>query len=286
MGKIITLPGGVKFDPESGELIGADFRRPSIPSNTSYNYSSGNWWTRANNFIIGIGNWFAEHNSNITGGLAVILLVLAWIYFGISVIGLWIQDGFFSALIFGIIGGVIFYYISMIAAGILIGIGIIILAIIRYIFYNIYTLILTIGIVLFFCFNSNGTSSYSKTAQVSEEVTYDGMEPIDPGEGLLGSIPNGTTKYTGDMAGFPIEFTITKNDEKGTLYANYKNVRYSTEMRMEGESLPAQSGDITFWGKENGRSWYFTLTGDVNNISGKAEGDGKEMGVRLHRINS
>lgn len=163
MGKIITLPGGVKFDPETGELIGADFGRPSIPSNSSYSYSSDNWWSRINNFVIGIGNWFAEHNSSITGTLALILLVLAWLYFAISVIGIWREDGFFSALIFGIIGGVIFYYVSMIAAGILIWVGVMVLAIVRFIFYNIYTLIITIAIVvgLVCCKGTPNSTSYS-----------------------------------------------------------------------------------------------------------------------------
>ena len=170
MGKIITLPGGVKFDPETGELIGADFRRPSIPSNSSYSYSSDNWWNRLNNSVIGIGNWFAEHNSNITGTLALILLVLAWLYFAISVIGIWREDGFFSALIFGVIGGVIFYYVSMIAAGILIWVGVVVLAIVRFVFYNIYTLLITIAIIIGLAcckgtpssnsFNNNNTSSY------------------------------------------------------------------------------------------------------------------------------
>lgn len=169
MGRIITLPGGVKFDPETGELIGANLGRPSIPSNSSYSYSSNNWWSRLNNFVIGIGNWFAEHNSNITGILALILLVLGWLYFVISVIGIWREDGFFSALIFGIIGGVIFYYVSMIAAGILIWVGVIVLGIVRFIFYNIYTLLITIAIIIGIIWY-NGTpnsSSYSNNSTPS-----------------------------------------------------------------------------------------------------------------------
>lgn len=176
MGKIITLPGGVKFDPETGELIGADFGRPSIPSNSSYSYSSDNWWSRLNNSVIGIGNWFAEHNSNITGTLALILLVLAWLYFAISVIGIWREDGFFSALIFGVIGGVIFYYVSMIAAGILIWVGVVVLAIVRFVFYNIYTLLITIAIIIgLICCkgtpSSNSFSNSNTSSYLSENKT-------------------------------------------------------------------------------------------------------------------
>lgn len=167
MGKIITLPGGVKFDPETGELIGADFGRPSIPSNSSYSYSSDNWWSRINNFVIGIGNWFAEHNSNITGILALILLVLAWLYFAISVIGIWREDGFFSALIFGVIGGVIFYYVSMIAAGILIWVATIALAIVRFVFYNIYTLLITLILIICVTQCNGQTISSSQSHAIS-----------------------------------------------------------------------------------------------------------------------
>ena len=174
MGRIITLPGGVKFDPESGELIGADFRRPTIPSNSSYSYSSNNWWNSINNFVIGIGNWFAEHSSGITGGLAVILLAIGWIYFIVSVIGIWIEDGFFSALIFGIIGGVIFYYVSMIAAGILIWVGVVVLALIRYVFYNIYTLIISIVLIICImqCNGQNNTSRSTNSIAATEVVHH------------------------------------------------------------------------------------------------------------------
>ena len=90
--------------------------------------------------------------------------------------------------------------------------------------------------------------------------------------GLLGALPEGTTHYIGDMGGYPIEFTITNKPDKGELSALYKNVNYGTTMKMIGESLPAQGGEISFFGEENGRQWSFNLDGDADNITGTAYG--------------
>lgn len=102
-------------------------------------------------------------------------------------------------------------------------------------------------------------------------------------DGLLGSLPTGTTTFEGDMAGFPIEFAITKKDNSGDVSGVYKNVKYGTTMKLDGESLPAMGGDISFYGNDNGTQWVFNLTGDVNNISGTAQGGGKEMKVTLKK---
>lgn len=105
----------------------------------------------------------------------------------------------------------------------------------------------------------------------------------DPDEGLLGSLPEGTTEYVGEMAGFPIEFTIHKG-EGYDVRADYLNVKYSTKMQLKGESLPAMGGDITFVGSDGSNDWTFDLTGDDENITGIAQsGDGKELQVTLRR---
>ncbi len=102
--------------------------------------------------------------------------------------------------------------------------------------------------------------------------------------GLLGALPEGTTTYTGDMGGYPIEFTITNKPETGELSARYKNVNYGTTMQMIGESLPAQGGEISFFGEENGRQWSFDLDGDADNITGTASGsNGYQFKVKLKR---
>ena len=127
-----------------------------------------------------------------------------------------------------------------------------------------------------------GTSEEAETAEEAE-ADMD-MDPGNPDEGLLGSLPEGTTKYVGEMAGFPIEFTIHKRDGGGNLQADYLNVKYSARMKLQGESLPADGGNISFFGNDtNNNQWNFYLEGDVDHITGTANGDGKELPVTLHR---
>lgn len=103
-------------------------------------------------------------------------------------------------------------------------------------------------------------------------------------EGLYGSLPEGTTAYAGDMAGYPIEFTITKSNDMGNIKAVYKNVKYGTIMNLMGESLPADGGNISFFGKDsNNNDWSFDLSGDMNNITGTAYGDNKSFNITLHK---
>lgn len=102
-------------------------------------------------------------------------------------------------------------------------------------------------------------------------------------EGLLGSLPDGTSTFEGNMDGFPIEFAITKPDNSGSLSGMYKNVKYGTTMKLDGESLPAMGGNITFYGNDNGTQWTFTLTGTVDNITGTAQNGDKEMKVTLNK---
>lgn len=129
--------------------------------------------------------------------------------------------------------------------------------------------------------NNNETVEEPVPAEENAEEMDEQFEGVGE-EGLLGSLPEGTTHFEGDMAGFPIEFAITKNDNSGDVKAIYKNVKYGTTMNLDGESLPAMGGDITFYGSEGGHNWTFELTGVASNVSGTARSDdGKEMKVKL-----
>ena len=128
---------------------------------------------------------------------------------------------------------------------------------------------------------------YSDDGHVAEELpaeeeTDDQFEGFGE-EGLLGSLPEGTTTFEGDMAGFPIEFTITKKDNSGDISGTYKNVKYGTVINLDGESLPAMGGDISFYGNDNGTQWVFNLSGDASHIRGTAQSGDKEMKVTLKR---
>lgn len=128
--------------------------------------------------------------------------------------------------------------------------------------------------------NEDGTVGEAET-QIGDDDIDDQFDGVGE-EGLFGSLSIGTTEYVGDMAGFPIEFTITKND--GSISAVYKNVKYSTKMNLSGESLPADGGNITFFGSDGKNNWTFNLTGNAENISGVAQSnDGKELQVTLHK---
>lgn len=115
-----------------------------------------------------------------------------------------------------------------------------------------------------------------------EQEQFDGVGK----EGLYGSLPYGQTEYIGEMSGFPIEFIITKgNDSVGDVKAVYKNVKYGTVMNLEGESLPGQCGDISFYGKHGNMEWLFNLTGGASKITGTAQGEGKEFVITLYKNN-
>jgi len=130
---------------------------------------------------------------------------------------------------------------------------------------------------------SENQNEFDDAATATDSEEDDQFEGVGE-EGLFGSLPIGTTEFVGDMAGFPIEFSITKNDDSGDVSAVYKNVKYSTVMNLSGESLPAMGGDINFYGNDNGTNWTFSLSGTAENISGTAQsGDGKELKVTLQK---
>ena len=82
-----------------------------------------------------------------------------------------------------------------------------------------------------------------------------------------------------------VQFIIIINDKSGSLKAIYKNVRYHTTINLEGESLPAMGGDISFLGRDNkNNNWSFELSGDVNHIKGTAYGDNKQFAINLNKV--
>ncbi len=132
----ITLPGDIMFDPETGEFTGEHF-------GNNYRRQSLGLWERFDLFISRIGNWFAGNSESTTNRIAFALYWLSWIGFGIGVISTWIDQGFIWAVVLAIFGGGIFYYISTILLGIFIWIMNIVMFIVRYIFWNAVTFLIT-----------------------------------------------------------------------------------------------------------------------------------------------
>ena len=122
----------------------------------------------------------------------------------------------------------------------------------------------------------------SNSEEVIEEDEDDQFEGVGE-EGLYGCLPEGTTEFEGDMEGYPIEFSITKSADMGNITAIYKNVKYGTTMNLTGESLPADGGNISFFGKDGNTDWIFALSGDCENITGTAKSGDTELDITLHK---
>lgn len=150
----VRFPGGYIFDPETGELSGNGIPRStrsgggSRPStrtySTSYAYSRLSLWDRINNFFIGIGNWIAINGERAMSYIAMACLGLTWLGFAVSIISVWIDEGFIWALIAAVLGGGILYMVSGLALAIFYFIDDFVLLILRYIFYNVYTFLVVV----------------------------------------------------------------------------------------------------------------------------------------------
>lgn len=99
---------------------------------------------------------------------------------------------------------------------------------------------------------------------------------------LMSRLPEGTTEFSGEMAGFPIKFSITKANNG--LSAVYTNVKFGATIKLESDAKDDEEGNTTFWGKDaQGNEWRFHLGGNENLVSGYAVGDGKSLQVVLTR---
>ena len=138
-----------------GRIKNRNFQPQSVSRMPSFNEGSGNFWDKLNRFVSNIGEWLSDNRENICTNISIVIYFLCWILFIIAVIATWINEGFFSALIGGIIGGVIVYY----GAAILMFINIIALQIItrilRLFLYNIYTLLAGLGLLGYYIYYLN-----------------------------------------------------------------------------------------------------------------------------------
>lgn len=116
---------------------------PNIGSYHGYSSYSPNLWERFNDFIGGIGNWFADYSEQITGVLSIILLLCLAIPFIIWLFSL----GLFWGIVAGVFLGGIAYYAAMIVVGIFAFISNIALGIIRYIFYSGVSFLISLTII-------------------------------------------------------------------------------------------------------------------------------------------
>lgn len=144
-------------------------RNPGIsstePVNTYTHYQNSRssstffLWDWFNDLVIGIGNFIADHTETIIGILAWIAIIVG----GVSAISLlievWSNNNFLVAALITVFGGGILYYVFMIILGLLYWIVSIALVVLRYIFYNAFTLLLVIGLWIGIAWYNNRDSA-------------------------------------------------------------------------------------------------------------------------------
>lgn len=94
--------------------------------------------------IMAIGEWFGEQKENASNAVALIGVIVAAIFFLVTVIGTFVGQGLIWAIVAAVILGAIIYYIGFFALGLLVLLTQLIFTVLRYVFYNIWTLILAI----------------------------------------------------------------------------------------------------------------------------------------------
>lgn len=142
-----------EFD-KYGRIKNRNFQTQSVSRFPSFNEGYGNFWQRLNRFVSNIGDWLADNRDSICTNISIGVYFLCWILFIIAVISTWANEGFFSALFGGIIGGVIVYYGAAILMFIILLALQIIVRIVRLLFYNIYSLLIGIALLSYYIFTS------------------------------------------------------------------------------------------------------------------------------------
>lgn len=116
--------------------IGKGSSKKKTSSTHSYN-NNGNLWQRFKNKIEDIGYWFDDQlddPESVTGVISLILLIL----FAIIVVLTWIGEGFLSALIAAVVGFIVIGLLGSVLSFVVK----IILYILRFIFYNVWTFLI------------------------------------------------------------------------------------------------------------------------------------------------
>jgi hypothetical protein len=128
-----------------------------IPRNTSTYTSSyrgwgrsyrRSWWERFNDGITDLGNWFAEHVDDALGISGVLSIAVFVITALISIVGAWIESGFWMALLLAVgacIAGAIGWYIALYVIAIVVNI---VMYGFRFLFWNGTTFLLGLALII------------------------------------------------------------------------------------------------------------------------------------------
>lgn len=166
----MALPTG--FNPNNMSFGNITKATPviEIPRNT-YTYtptrsgSGPSLWSRFNNGVADIGNWFAEKCDIVLGWVSLITIVGIVIAGIVKIISTWSSHGFFTALLTSIvivIVGVIAFYIAAIA--IVIGVNVVMYGL-RFLFWNGWTLLIALTLGTGVWIYASNASRFNRTAQ-------------------------------------------------------------------------------------------------------------------------
>lgn len=175
----MALPAG--FNPNDMSFGNLTKRTPviEIPRNTSTYTSYASWgnshreslWSRFNNGVASIGNWFAEKSEDVLGWISLATMAIIVISCIVQVISTWIDDGFWMALLmaFGVcIAGVIAWYVAAIT--IVIGVNVVMYGF-RFLFWNGWTLLIALTLSIGgWAYAAYSSPSYDYTPVAETEV--------------------------------------------------------------------------------------------------------------------
>lgn len=175
-----------RFNPQTGEWEGLE--PPSLPRNTTANtplttsyqgdcrsanavidrgLSHGrrgrSLWGRINDAVASIGNGIADIADTMRNALRKSLTWLFWIVGAVILIAIAFKGQWIVAVIVGLVCGALYACASMIVAALVSWIVFIPVALLRFVFYNIWTLLIAIGIAL---------GAWYNATQVLPDYTY------------------------------------------------------------------------------------------------------------------
>lgn len=183
-----------RFNPATGEWEGLDppglprnNTRPPQPANdygaSAIDMSGGGgfarrprrqpWLSRANEAVTDIGNSLADFCDNWRDKLGTLITWLLYAAGALGLIGLALDGHWIAAIIVGLLLGAVYVSAAVVVATIAAWLIFIPVAVLRFIFYNIWTLLIAIGIAAAACYNAYAPTysyTYSEPAPV-EEIT-------------------------------------------------------------------------------------------------------------------
>lgn len=260
---IVRAPGGRKYDTVRrvflDEPIENSSSTVSIPSIDTVvrRQRSNSFWERINNFISEIGDWFDYNGTTFSNSISFVFYIIVWISLGIGVIGQWISSGFWTALITGVIGGIIVYYAAGIAMVILMYVLYGCFKVMRYVFYNVYTLLIAIAIIAAIIFSNQINIPQNRATPISNSVSNQPNYYCDVSTTLrVREYPRANARVIGQLKRneevyvYSIDNGFAKIDFKGrTAYASagyLKPKGVSTSINSSAQSTNKNKATETF----------------------------------------